>query len=132
MAAGMVILSNLQADSAYIFMIAGLIAVGLGMGLFQTPNNSAIMGAVPQSKSGVASGMLATMRNIGMVMGVAISGAVFSTSKIWLTVSLKAQGFRGGQLAKASFVEALHITYIVGALFACVAVITSLTRGSTR
>jgi EmrB/QacA subfamily drug resistance transporter len=132
MAAGMMMLSNLKADSADTFMIVGLVMVGLGMGLFQTPNNSAIMGAVPRSKSGVAAGMLATMRNIGMVLGVATSGALFSSSRIWLTASLKAQGFSGSQLAKEAFVGALHITYIVGAVFAFIAAVTSLVKGPTR
>jgi EmrB/QacA subfamily drug resistance transporter len=132
MAVGMWLLSNLKADSADILMIVGLIVVGLGIGLFQTPNNSAIMGAVPKTKSGVASGMLATMRNIGMVLGVALSGAIFSSSNNWLTGLLKAQGFHGDELTKNAFVGALHITYLVGALFAFVAVITSLIKGSTR
>ncbi|HBE80070.1 MAG TPA: MFS transporter, partial [Firmicutes bacterium] len=75
MAVGMGMLSYLKANSSDVFMMAGLIVVGFGIGLFQTPNNSAIMGAVPRDKTGVASGMLATMRNIGIVLGVAVSGA---------------------------------------------------------
>jgi EmrB/QacA subfamily drug resistance transporter len=132
MAVGMGILSNLKADSPHIFMIAGLIVVGIGIGLFQTPNNSAIMGAVPRNKSGVASGMLATMRNIGMVLGVAISGAVFSSGQIGLTASLKSRGLSGHLLFSTAFEGALHITYLMGAGIACVAVVTSLVRGSTR
>ena len=131
-AAGMLLLSNLKADSTNIYLIAGLITVGLGIGLFQTPNNSAIMGSVSHSKRGTASGMLATMRNIGMVLGVAISGAIFSSSNHWLMDSLKTRGLSGGLLAKAAFEGALHITYLVGAAFACIAVIASLVRGATR
>ncbi len=132
MAIGMGILSYLKADSPHVLMIAGLAVVGFGIGLFQTPNNSAIMGAVSRDKSGVASGMLATMRNIGMVLGVAISGAVFSSSQIGLTASLKSRGLSGHFLFQSAFEGALHITYLMGAAIACLAVVTSLVRGSTR
>ncbi len=49
---------------------------GLGTGIFQSPNNSAVMGSVPRPHLGVASGTLATMRNVGMVLGVSIGGVV--------------------------------------------------------
>jgi hypothetical protein len=52
------------------------------------------------------------MRNIGMVMGVAVSGAIFSSSQNGLTSSLKSHGLSGGNLFKAAFEGALHITYI--------------------
>lgn len=132
MSVGMWLLSELKSDSPYIFIITGLLIVGLGIGLFQTPNNSAIMGAVPDSKRGIASGMLATMRNIGMVLGVAISGTLFTSSHDWLTSMGRSKGLTGTALEKVAFMGALHITYLVGALFALMAVITSLVRGSTR
>jgi EmrB/QacA subfamily drug resistance transporter len=132
MTAGMWLLSSLKADSPYLFMITGLTIVGLGIGLFQTPNNSAIMGAVPNSKRGVASGMLATMRNIGMVLGVAISGALFTSSHDWLKNVGKSKGLSGAGLEETAFMGALHITYLVGAVFAFLGVVTSLIKGSTR
>ena len=49
---------------------------GVGTGLFQSPNHSAVMGNAPRSHLGVASGILGTMRNVGMVFGVAAGGAV--------------------------------------------------------
>lgn len=132
MTVGMWLLSGLKADSPYLFMITGLTTVGLGIGLFQTPNNSAIMGAVPNSKRGIASGMLATMRNIGMVLGVAISGALFTSSHDWLKNMGRSKGFSGAGLEETAFMGALHITYMVGALFSFLGVVTSLIKGSTR
>lgn len=63
--------------------------IGLGNGAFQTPNNSSIMGSVPEDRRGIASGMLATMRNIGMVLGTAIAGAVFTGQENHLNIVLK-------------------------------------------
>lgn len=49
---------------------------GLGTGMFQSPNNSAIMGAVPKNRLGIAGGVLSTTRNVGMVLGIAAGSAV--------------------------------------------------------
>jgi EmrB/QacA subfamily drug resistance transporter len=60
-------------------IVVSLCIIGLGVGLFVSPNNSALMGAAPRGRQGIASGVLATARNAGMVMGVGISGAVLTT-----------------------------------------------------
>jgi MFS family permease len=58
---------------------------GIGTGLFVTPNSTTIMSCIPLSRRGVASGAVATARNLGMVTGVALAGAIFSTSFSSLT-----------------------------------------------
>jgi MFS family permease len=56
-----------------------LTIVGFGTGTFISPNNSAIMGAAPQERQGIAAGMLAAARSTGMVLGVGLAGAIFTT-----------------------------------------------------
>ena len=51
--------------------------IGLGMGIFQTPNSSAIMGSVPRERSGVAGGLLAMTRTLGSSAGIAVLGALW-------------------------------------------------------
>lgn len=53
--------------------------LGFGIGLFQSPNNSAIMGAVPRSRLGIASGLLALSRTLGQTTGLPFFTAIFST-----------------------------------------------------
>ncbi len=60
-------------------LVAELIVLGIGMGMFTPPNNSAIMGAAPREKLGVAGGILNMMRSLGLIFGVDISGVIFST-----------------------------------------------------
>lgn len=55
--------------------------VGLGMATFQTPNNSAIMGAVDRSRSGVAGGLLALTRTLGSTSGIAVIGTIWA---VWV------------------------------------------------
>ena len=77
--AGLVFLA-VSVDHAGLWTIAAALGlIGLGVGTFVSPNNSALMGAAPRGRQGIASGVLATARNAGMVMGVGISGAVLTT-----------------------------------------------------
>ena len=50
---------------------------GLGFGLFQTPNNRAMIGAAPRERSGGASGMLSTARLLGQTFGAALVALIF-------------------------------------------------------
>jgi EmrB/QacA subfamily drug resistance transporter len=77
-ALGMFMFSGLQVDSSNLFIIGSLILVGIGIGTFSTPNSSAIMGSVHESQRAVTSGILATNRNIGMSVGIALSTALYS------------------------------------------------------
>ncbi len=53
--------------------------IGLGMGVFQSPNNSAIMGAAPRTRLGIASSMLSLTRTLGQTAGIAVMGAFFAS-----------------------------------------------------
>lgn len=55
------------------------LGVGLGMGTFQSPNNSAIMGAAPRNRLGISSSMLSLTRTLGQTTGIAVLGAFFAT-----------------------------------------------------
>jgi MFS family permease len=77
LATGLVSLSLADASSSLTSIVARLALEGAGMGFFQPPNNSAVMGALPRTKLGAGGGMLATARNVGMVVGVALGGALF-------------------------------------------------------
>ncbi len=51
---------------------------GLGMAIFQSPNNTAIMSAAPRNRLGVANGMLSMTRTLGQLTGISLLGAFFS------------------------------------------------------
>ncbi len=61
-----------------ILLVGELIFLGIGMGMFTPPNNSAIMGAAPKEKLGLAGGVLNMMRSLGLIFGVDISGLIFT------------------------------------------------------
>lgn len=53
--------------------------IGIGLGIFNSPNNSAIMGSAPRQRLGVASGLLAITRILGQITGIAVLGAFWAT-----------------------------------------------------
>jgi hypothetical protein len=54
--------------------------IGVGMGLFTSPNNASIMGAAPEQQAGLASGVLNMTRGLGTALGLAVTGTVFAVA----------------------------------------------------
>ena len=102
----------------YLMVCLGL--VGLGSGLFSAPNNSVIMGAAPRAQQGVAAGLLAAARNVGMVTGIAVANSLFA----YLRVAAE----RGGAAPDAAFLRAFGGTLTVAAVMAAAGAVLSLLR----
>jgi EmrB/QacA subfamily drug resistance transporter len=122
-ALGMYLLSRLQQSSQAFDVIWRLAVAGLGSGIFQSPNNSAIMGSVPPRYLGISSGVLAAMRNVGMVLGIAIAGVVLYTVAP-SAASLHPGSFTGSQVQE--FLSGLRWAFITGGALAAIAALTSL------
>ena len=75
--AGMLVFSFLTASSGVGLVVVGLVIAGLGQGFAYNISNTAGMEAMPDDKAGVASGVLQTARLMGIVVGIAISVALF-------------------------------------------------------
>ena len=130
--AGLVATAGLG-DSSSAWATSGcLILVGLGQALFQSPNNSALMGAAPRAQQGQAAGFLATGRVVGQSMSVALAGAVmgaFGSTKAGQTLA----GARGARTQGAvlirTFLAGYHGALLVCASVAAIGIFTSLARG---
>ncbi len=73
-----VVLTTLSTETGTLGYIMRMLPLGLGMGIFQSPNNSAIMGAVPRERLGIASGLLSMTRTLGQTVGIAVLGAIWA------------------------------------------------------
>jgi EmrB/QacA subfamily drug resistance transporter len=109
-------LSMTTPKSGVIAIAALLCLMGVGSGMFQSPNSSAIMSVVPRNRLGIASGIVATMRNVGMVLGIAMAGAVVTT--------LAPHGS-----SDAGFANAIRSSFQLGGAIAIIGIISSLVRG---
>lgn len=79
LAAGLFLLSRLSPQAPRNWVSLALAVSGLGTGIFISPNTSALLGAAPPHRRGIASGIMATSRNVGMVLGIGMAGAVLTT-----------------------------------------------------
>jgi EmrB/QacA subfamily drug resistance transporter len=75
---GQFFIASLGVDSSIPRIILPLLLIGLGWAIFNSPNQSAILGSVPRDKVGTASGMNTTTARTGGAMGVALSATLFT------------------------------------------------------
>lgn len=127
-ALALVLMSRLPATASSVDVVWRLALFGVGTGIFQSPNTSAVMGSTPKPHLGIASGVLATMRNVGMVLGIATGGAVlysFASPRILQNDSLKPSEVD-------LFLQGIGHAYIAGAVLTGVASLTSLVRSKDQ
>ncbi|WP_242022210.1 DHA2 family efflux MFS transporter permease subunit [Microcoleus sp. FACHB-831] len=79
MVTGCFLLSTLDAQMTDLGYILRVAPFGIGLGMFQSPNNSAIMGGVPRERLGIASGLLSLSRTLGQTAGLPLLAALFAT-----------------------------------------------------
>lgn len=83
--------------------------MGIGNGLFQSPSNNAIMTSVQKSELGIASGILALSRNMGNILGVAVTITLFETFRNMFLQS--------GKVYDVAFLISYRTTMCFGILF---------------
>jgi len=71
MSAGLTLLAYFPAGGTAAGFVWRMAVCGVGFGLFQSPNNRAILSSAPRARSGAAGGMLSTSRLIGQTLGAA-------------------------------------------------------------
>lgn len=113
LAVGLGLLSILPAHASALDIVWRMGLCGAGFGLFQSPNNRAMIAAAPIERSGAASGMLGTARMLGQTTGAACTALIL------------AHGGPGG------FVLTLIIAAIVAAFAAAVSCLRLLPAGAS-
>ncbi len=78
LALGYAIAITLGENTSVWHYAAAAVPIGVGMGIFQSPNNSAVLGSVPRERLGVTSGMLTITRNVGQLMGISVLGTLWA------------------------------------------------------
>ncbi len=78
MTIGCLAVSTLDANIRDLDYVLRVIPLGLGWGIFQSPNNGAILGAVPPQRVGIAAGLLSLTRTLGQTTGLPLFAAIFA------------------------------------------------------
>ncbi|MDI3341230.1 MAG: MFS transporter [Sphaerobacter sp.] len=131
MTLGLYSLTQLHVDASMGDLIWRLVVLGVGQGLFFSPNSSAILGSVPRPRIGTASAMLAQMRINGQVLGIAAAGAIVAT-RLPTHMAELASRVPPAVVQRDAFVLAIHDAFAVAAAISVIAIVTSLLRGARR
>ena len=78
LAAGLLCMRFLNVDSTYFDLAWPMLVLSTGMGICNAPSTTAITGAVPLSKQGVASAINDTTRELGGALGIALAGSILA------------------------------------------------------
>ena len=104
-----------RADTPYVLLVAPLAAAGFGMAFTMPAATAAVMGAVPDDRGGIASGVINAARQVGGVIGIAVLGALVAR--------------------RATFLPGLHAAVVIGGaafLFGCGLTIAAVGRRRGR
>ena len=75
---GLLLIHGIEVDSSWTHLIPGLLVSGVGVGMINTPLASTAVGVVTVDRSGMASGINSTFRQVGIATGIAVLGTIFS------------------------------------------------------
>jgi EmrB/QacA subfamily drug resistance transporter len=119
----LLLMATLRSTSPLWEIMLLLMLLGFGISMFQSPNNSSVMGSVARNQLGIAGGINALFRNLGMVSGTAFSVLIFSLST---RVSINA--LSAGSFNASSFLKGFSLIMIFDAACTFVAILISVTR----
>jgi EmrB/QacA subfamily drug resistance transporter len=130
---GQFFIASLGLSPSILRLIFPLALTGLGWAIFNSPNQSAILGSVPRDKLGTASGMNTTTARTGGAMGVALSATLF-------TYGLASAGLSRAQIEAPQswgaspelFVGSFNHTVHIVNIFTLLAVFFSVVRGARQ
>ena len=106
MALGCLLLSMMPAGFGMFGYIVPLVIVTAGYALFQAANNTAVMADSGPDQRGVISGMLNLSRNLGLISGASLMGAVFAFGARTTDITTAAAG---------AVAAGMHVTFAVAA-----------------
>jgi EmrB/QacA subfamily drug resistance transporter len=122
-AVGLLLFIFLDEQTSIYFIIPVLTLLGIGFGLFSSPNMNTIMSSVDKKQLGIASGTSATMRVIGQMTSMTIATLIFSFY------------FNGTQLSHVQnhkFISSVHLAFIISGLICLAGIYFSSSRGNLR
>jgi EmrB/QacA subfamily drug resistance transporter len=127
------LLAVIPLTGPYLPVAAALVVAGLGNGMFNSPNTSAVMGRVPPQRRGVAASMRSLVFNAGQLFSIALAFTIVSTSMGASKLAAFLAGTSIGVSAAqgALFENGLRHALYLSTVLSLLAVVLSLLRGAS-
>ena len=131
-AAGLFLLSRLTHDSPLILVMAGLMLQRCGLGIFDSPNASSILGTVEPRRYGVVSALLNVSRNSAMVTSIAVATAIVAATmtSMGYTPSLEAVSAATTTGVVESFASGMRTVFLVMGSLLLLGIVISYLKGA--
>jgi EmrB/QacA subfamily drug resistance transporter len=131
-AAGLAAMTTLQVHTPYWQSALWLLLVGIGSGMFNSPNTAAMMGVVPAHRRGIAAGARTLLQNTGAVLSIAFVLAIITSAVPKATLFAVFSGLAKGLSAQklAPFITNMHTALWVLAAVSLVGTVVCLLRPS--
>ncbi|HZT92117.1 MAG TPA: MFS transporter [Gaiellaceae bacterium] len=123
-------MTMLQAHTPYAWSALWLALVGIGSGMFNSPNTAAMMGVVPVHRRGVAAGARVMLQNTGAVISIAFVMAIVTAAVPKLVLFKIFSGLASGLSTSQMqpFISNMHMALLVLAAISVVGAFISLLR----
>jgi MFS family permease len=125
--------SFLSPASGMLEIIFCLGLLGIGMGLFQTPNNNLLMTSVPRHRLGVGSAFLSIVRSLGYSLGATLAASIVSAELTAVeqgSLQSLAQPAGSGGLSVNAFLRGFQLAYWTAAALCFLGAVISAVRVS--
>jgi EmrB/QacA subfamily drug resistance transporter len=121
----------IRKETSFVEIVLWQVVIGIGSGIFNSPNTNAIMGAVPVERRGIAAGTRTMMNNAGSVISIAMTFAIVSSG---MTPKAMTALFAGVQIGSEgiiidTFMRDLQMAFFVSFLVSVAAAIIAYMRG---
>ena len=123
----LLLLSRLGAHTPLGHVFLFLAFLGSGQAMFLSPNSAGALAGVDHNHSPITASLLATARNLGMLLGTGLAGLIFSGIFIHQTGGLDLKDYNPALMP--AFLQALHATFLAGALLSLLGIVASWYRG---
>lgn len=122
---GYFLFAQLQPDWQWQDVVWRSALISAGFGLFQSPNSSSALNAAPLAQRGVASSLLAFVRNLGFVVGIAVAAAVWYSARNRYALAAHVL-----PESVAAQVAGMHYTYLTMSGLTLLGALISFARGA--
>lgn len=124
-----ILMRTFSIDSNFVTIVPVLMVFGIGVGLFQAPNSSSIMGSVSLDHLGSASALIGTLRSVGIAVGLALAGTIFSIRKAWYLANPETFQVEAAKLQSQAITSSFNDVAIYSTIMMCLTVVVIFVTG---
>ncbi len=127
---GFALLVDFPANGPYPLLALAMVLLGVGQGMFASPNRAEVMSSVPPPRRGIAAGTGTTFLNAGTLGSLTIGFSVMAMVVPRTTLQSVFSGAPAtGGLDVGAFMDALHLLFAIGLVLTVLAAVANVSRG---